>query len=282
MRYNKIITFADLLLESFKSLVDIIFNTDFLNRFKIKINNEQIIVIGNGSSLKEHIGNNSIDLKKSSKMVLNFFPLSEWFFSLKPNYYILVDNAAVNYHSHHLITIIDKMNNLFLTLKKVDWPMNIFISNFHKNSDFEKSIISLQNKNLNILYFNSSYAGGFWFYKRFLLLKGWGLPSTRNVSIVAIAISILLRYKKIILIGFNHDWMNSLTVNEDNKIHINEIHFSNKNEGNIINWKTSMAKLTFGWHKIFSSHEDLNKLSNSLNINIVNKTKSSLIDAYKK
>ena len=140
MRFNKIINFTDLLLENFKSLTDVIFHTNFFNKINVRIKHKEVIVIGNGSSLQDHINNDNYDLNNSSKMVLNFFPLTDWFIFLKPDNYTMVDLGAINYHSHNSLSIINKVNDLLLIFDKVDWPLNIFLSKFHNNSDFVNSI----------------------------------------------------------------------------------------------------------------------------------------------
>ena len=285
MRYSKIVQFSDSLLENLKSLADIIWNSKFNHSFSSdgqKLINKNIVIIGNGPSLQHCLEDNSQFLNGSSKMVLNFFPLTDKFSVLKPEYYSLVDYGAHYFKKHNSDFIKSNTSRLLYIFEKVDWPLTLFFSFTHKNSDFVSSISNLNNKNLVIKFFNTSYVGGFWFYKKFALLNGLGLPSTRNVSLVAIYIAILLKFKTINLVGFNHDWMNRLSVNEANDILVNDIHYSNNDTGNIIKWDTTMTKLSFGWFKIFSAHEDLNRLSECLNISIINRSKDSLIDAYKK
>lgn len=81
------------------------------------------LVIANGPSLKIDIEKVIKESIHSEVYVLNYFAVTEHFWKIKPEYYVLTDRM---YWSHNVYDDIKQDNEiLFLNLDKVDWKMNL-------------------------------------------------------------------------------------------------------------------------------------------------------------
>ena len=81
------------------------------------------IILANGPSLKRDIKKISIDKKLNEYYVLNYFALTEYFFEIKPQYYVLTDRM---FWDQGVNEDIKKDNQeLYNLLERVNWKMSI-------------------------------------------------------------------------------------------------------------------------------------------------------------
>lgn len=172
---------------------------------------KSVIILANGPSL------NDIDLNQVADSGLeiacvNYFPIrhKEFFWKLKPKHLVLLDP---------LFFINDDENRrLFSLLEKVDWPMNILISQGNKLPISNPNFFV---KSLNCSALKSHHMTRYldWCYRKNLLTIGY-----QNVCCGALFYFIANRYKQIYLAGADMSEFKCLFVDEKNRIYGNYLH----------------------------------------------------------
>ena len=212
-------------------------------------NNKTCYVCALGPSLK------NVDLTKikGDTIVVNLFnKIGESYPDFVPNYYVIVDAGFI---------------------KPTLWPsfkesFDAYIDRGCKyiiHSGCEKFISSQYGKDNDSIYYVSQFKGRFT-HKRDLVINHI-MPSLGNVASTAIGCAIAMGYKKIVLLGcdFNSFAAPVATHCYDEKD---------------ISRKISLGFELFSYSFIAKMHEELALYAKMHNVEIVNSTKGSLIDAY--
>ena len=111
---------------------------------------DKTIVLGNGPSLKIDMDRVLRESLTSEVYVLNYFAVTKYFNKIKPEYYVLTDRMFWDQNAN---TDIKKDNEqLFLSLERVEWKMNIICPEAGFNH-INKRLI--KNKNIKVLKVNS-------------------------------------------------------------------------------------------------------------------------------
>lgn len=276
---NTIKSFINIL----KYLYQFIFskNIFLINNLNI-IGDGDLHILANGPTLKQEL--EKINNTKSTYLVVNGFANSDLYLSLKPKYYVLADPL----YWDNSISNTD-MQNERVVLKKIllntKWNIVLFVPNKGKLilSNYFKSNINIKiiGYNENVLethWFNFNH----WFYKKSLAAIHF-----QNVLAAGIFLGINMKYSKIYLYGTNHSWIKNIALNKNNQVCIKHDHFYNTDE-NLEPWISNngtiykMHEILFDLHNIFKSYEKLRIYAESQNITIINQTKDSYIDAFKK
>jgi len=260
----------------------------FHNPFKKKYSGT-IAVLANGPSLNEilpHLEKNE-EFENIDFCVVNYFAFSDCFIKIKPKHYCLMDGIffrpILGDHEQN------KIRELFSVLQNsVDWQLNLYIPKIQYCNFLEYSRIT--NSNISIIKMNCSpfniYNKNLKSVVNYLYAKGLAIPAVKNVSIVAIYVSINSGYKNILLYGVDHTFMTMLVVDENNRLFFKSNHFYPEQ-------KQLIPKIKSGiWLKVseelsdlagaFKSHEMLADFANSRKINVINCTQNSMIDSYKR
>jgi hypothetical protein len=272
------------LVNSFYSFLRILRHYSKVNDiFKRSQKNDSLIIVGNGPSFR-------IDclLKFNLKLngdvlVVNDFGYSDYFFRIKPKYYVLYDDY---YFNSLTLDNKERVNLLYRGIfKKVDWNMNLIIPNIRKDfflkSNFDFPLF------INIIYINCVPFAGFDFIKRKLLIKNLSIFSIRNVIVASIFIGINLRYKNLFLFGVDHDLVRDLSVDKHNNVRLSFKHFYSNSSESIV-WydsagiKYTMAKALEDIMIMFRAYEELQKYALERRSNIINMNPSSFVDAFPK
>lgn len=283
MKKTKI--FIVLCYQTFVSLLKILKNKSTIYYLYEPINNSKdIIVLGNGPSLKDPLKNHLDFLKSKDIFAVNKFCLSDEFNILQPKYCILLDPAFFikNKAATKFLILQEEIIDAFL--KKVTWDLTLFIPISTDMQD-QWSNISSNNKHVNIQYINTNSASGFRKMTHFLFKHNLSMPFTQNVLIGAIFLSLNLGYKKIYLLGAEHSWTEDLRVNQNNQLYIRDKHFYGEVETLFYKgidkqeiWK--MHEILSAWSKTFMSYFILANYANHLHADIFNLTPNSYIDAF--
>ncbi len=244
-----------------------------------------IAVLANGPSLKDVISkiSTSEEFKNVDYIVLNFFAFDNIFFSIKPKYYCFAD--PMFFHENHRIKDVKKLFSILEN--KVDWNLSIFIpsSLYNKFTSFSK----LNNKNIKIVKISNLTYKGFPCVRNILYRRGLAAPPFATVANLAIFVALNKGYKNINLYGVDHTFFDSLCVNDKNQLCNRDIHFYNNDfavlkpilrNDNDEPWKIS--EYLMGISLMFESHDLLFEYSQYLGSNILNCTKNSMIDSYKR
>jgi len=273
--YLKVLIFF----ESIFSLIKVIFFSSFFrfdSLFKKTNNVSKCLVLGGGPSASSHLQFIKDSRNDYELIAINFFCNSDSFIEYKPEHYVLADDmvfANNNFSKDHI-----KMTQKFLSsMNLVDWKIILYIPNHFKRSWILKKIT---NPNVEIIKINTTPLPNYTALSKLLFDYNLAMPIVESVIIKAIFISIKLNHSKIFLTGVEHNWIENFHVNHNNesyfKLHHSDGHTSVKKiEGSVNTFFESQARL-------FKSHVTLNQYAISKNIEIINCTKESLIDSYKR
>ncbi len=267
------------ILNTLVSSLKILMKSNFSNRVQYSQNAQgTCFVISNGPSAKKYIEENKTELNIHDLICVNHFAFSEFFPTLKPNNYILLDRniwlESKGVYPRFFNYLIDNTS----------WPMIMHVPSYGKNN---QRILSLRkNKNIELKFYNYTvYKGhesiGHYFYK-----KGLASIQFRNVLGAAIFLAINKGYSQVNIVGGDHDWQKNIIVNKENEIKIEMTHFYDKEkqfspiyiEGKAL----PIHELYYLYYQTFSAYHKLNKYAKSVNCNIKNMYEFSFIDAFEK
>ncbi len=283
---TRIYSWFNFCFKSLASIFKIIFlsknSKDFRNLKKI---NNDILILGNGPSLKPFIEENIEKISKYDIIAVNHFAISEHYTELKPKFYIAIafDLFLDNVMPH----FIEASNKLFNAIAdKTDWELNFFISSAAKNHLRWQQILA-KNKNIEIIYLNLTPIEGFRSFVFRNFNKAKGMPRPHNVMVPAIFIAIKLTNKNVFLSGVDHSWLRELHVDNDNKVLFYNQHFYDKD--------IKAKQFDYSGQRYMKLHEILNTMSKAFEsyhilqeyaeykqIKIINLTQNSYIDAFEK
>lgn len=244
-----------------------------------------VAVLANGPSLGKELGgiDNSEKFKDVDFIVMNYMAFDYHFLKIKPKHYCFAD--PMFFQATHRIK---DVRRLFEVLNNdVDWKMNIYIP-AHNYKQFI-SFSQLRNCHISIVAINSSLYMGFKKFRNFFYEKGLSCPRIQTVANLAIYVGINYGYENIILYGVDHNFFDSLCVNEKNQLCNKELHFYDNDKPTL---KAIQRNDNGRVYKIseyledrmymFKSHDELASYAKYLSVNVVNHTRNSMIDSYKR
>jgi len=246
-----------------------------------KIN--KFIIFGNGPSLSE-IVINSFDSRKNNDflVVVNDFVNSDYYTSVKPDFYVIVDPFYCNEELNMPIIDINNREIFFNNLiHKTTWRINIICPLY--SYSFIKNRLKI-NKFINVVSYNHNLVS-FRSYK--LFSYNFGTPLLQNVINAAIFIGINLKSSEIHLFGVDHSWLNSIAVNNENRlVIINNLFFgyasfSYFNKGGS-EQPYKYHEILTDYAKMFKTYHILQGYANFMKVKIINNCKDSYIDAFEK
>ncbi|MCM1450277.1 MAG: hypothetical protein NC082_08030 [Clostridiales bacterium] len=236
----------------------------------------QLVIMGNGPSLNKVIEQRDSLLKGRDTMAVNFAANTPQFFDIKPRYYTLAD-------PHFFSSPNDpNVSSLMANLKKVDWPMTLFIP---CKPSMVESLIG--NDRIKIMRFNAIGIEGSHWLCRIAFNNKWGMPRPRNVLIPSIMIGIWLGYKEIFLVGADHSWTRSLWVDDNNRVVTNLPHYYADNDHEQSRVKAlysdiPLHALFHSYYVAFKAYHEIEFWARTRGVNIYNSTPQSFIDAFER
>jgi hypothetical protein len=245
----------------------------------------ECIILGNGPSLNQILENDMDLLKNRCLVCVNYFPRSSMFLKLKPEILVICDPIfwAIDMPTHLLD---DRKQFFHLISEVVSWELLFFIPMRSKKN---KSLINIlkDNKHIKIYFYNTTPIEGFSFFKDYAFKHTAGMPRPRNVLIPSIHLAILLKFKKIVLLGADHNWFKELYVDENNAVLIKQKHFYDEKVMPMPfllygKDKAKMHEILKEFYHVFYSYFDLLRFSTLMKTEIINCTPVSFIDAFKK
>lgn len=266
------------------SLLRIILKMRFNNHVRKQGNKKNIVILGNGPSLETSINKHLTYFKSSDCLCVNTLCLKEYFWEIKPKYYLLVDPAYFEEKvSDNLEQIRTEMFNVLN--KKCTWPLTlIFPSNAwpYIITRFNK------NKNITVTFYNATPFKGFPAIRDIVYKMQIACPTAYNVLISALFLSVNMGYSTVELCGVDHSWHEDIFIDEDNRLLIVDKHFSTK-ENSVANiwYKDHEETQIFKLHELFKWLSDvlqeyhlMNEYAKKHNVEIVNCSEKSCIDAF--
>jgi hypothetical protein len=243
------------------------------------VKSENCVILGNGPSLKDSMDNHKDFILQSDIFCVNLFAISDYYTQLKPNNYLLLDEAFINPNHERASQAIEHL------VKDTTWKINVFIPYKFKKSAYFQDKFS-KNQFIQPVYFNYVIFGGFDWLRFWIYKKDWGMPQCQNVLIASVFRCINLGYKKIYLLGADHTWHESIRLDENNEIIADDSHFyGNKTYqiNQLVSQEESyMARQFLSLHKAFKGYEVLARYAQYRGTKVLNASKRSYIDVFEK
>ena len=241
-------------------------------------------VLGNGPSLKGELEELLRDPAARDFMAVNFFAEDERFMVLQPAYYVLSDPMFFRRTS-----LRERIEQFYRTLnERVTWPMNLYVQYYNpEHFDYRAH---LTNPLIRIVRFHTITYYGFRAVRHWLFNHGLGSGNFGTVVQVGELIALQLGYRRVELYGVDHTLLEGLTVDGENRLCRADRHFYD--DDTTPHLKPMMQKVpevpyTMAVYlqevaDLFRGHELLRDYADSLGAEIVNCTRSSMIDAYRR
>lgn len=187
------------------------------SKFSIKLpqvqTHTEVYILGNGPSVVKVLHDESKleILKTKNIIVVNKFPATDYYTILKPTTLVLIDPAFFLESEREDIIPTYKAIN-----KSTTWKLNIVVPVMYM-AQIKKII---KNENINLVPINAVGVQGFSWFKFYLIKKNIAIPSPQTVLIAAITYALNSSYASIVLAGVEHNWLNAIGMDENNKLYI--------------------------------------------------------------
>lgn len=276
---DNISRFASLAARSMASLVKVALLSRRTFRGQLAPQGREIVILGNGPSLRQFIDHDSAFMNGRDRMAVNFAANTPEFAIIRPERYILADP--------HFFTSSDgrdpNVEKLWQNLCGAGWPLTLHIpARMRSHPRVREFAIG---KNHATATFNLTPADGFAPLRRALYSLRLAMPRPRNVMIPAIMTAIHAGYRCIYLAGADHTWSRTLSVDDCNHVVSVQPHFYTDPESEKQRVSTEYA----GYHLhdilhslcvAFSSYHLIADFAGRRGIKIINITPGSFIDAF--
>lgn len=234
-----------------------------------------LIVMGNGPSLRDAIDNHKDALLANDLLSVNFAPLTQDFFSLKPKMHLLADGLFFQTEKQ------GNVEEMWAALRRIDWKMTLYVPVKQRRS---KDLMGLP-ENIEVKYFNLTPASGWKWLMKLFYGRGLAMPRPRNVLVPSLMTAIREGYSRILLTGADHSWSKTLWVTDNNRVVSVQPHFYQDNEKE----RDRVESLYKGIHLhqiyesfsiAFRSYFAVKDYADSCGVEILNATPGSFIDAF--
>lgn len=236
---------------------------------------DTIIIMGNGPSLRDAMEQDRDVLMSYPRLAVNLSALTPDFRDLRPDYYILADIAFF------LKEKTGKVPQLWEALRSVDWQMTLFLPATARKMPEVKSLPG----NITLKFYNLTPAEGFRCVMHPLYDSGLAMPRPRNVLIPSIISSMREGFRKIVLIGADHNWSKTLWVTERNRVVSVQPHFYKDDDAELrraeeIFKNVHIHDVYENYAIAFRSYFNVKAYADRRGVEILNATPGSFIDAF--
>lgn len=274
---DRIASFFTLLGASIKSIVKIILQSRRPSLPPADDPSSPLIIMGNGPSLNDTIRDHTPTLTRYPAVAVNFAACAPVFLSLRPAHYVLADPFFFSdADTDNLRLLRHRLSH------EVDWPMTLYVPCRHRAKAAE---ITGDNPSIRIACFNPVGVEGFQWLEDLAFSKGYGMPRPRNVLIPAIMIGISLGHRDIHIVGADHSWMQTLSVDDQNRVISIQPHFYKDGEQEKTRIATEyhqypLHSIINSFYVAFRAYHTIQRYALRHGIRIYNSTPSSFIDAF--
>ena len=236
---------------------------------------DTIIIMGNGPSLRDAMEQDRDVLMAYPRLAVNLSALTPDFRDLRPDYYILADIAFF------LKEKTGKVPQLWEALRSVDWQMTLFLPATARKMPEVKSLPA----NITLKFYNLTPAEGFRCVMHPLYDSGLAMPRPRNVLIPSIISSMREGFRKIVLIGADHNWSKTLWVTDRNRVVSVQPHFYKDDDAELrraeeIFKNVHIHDVYENYAIAFRSYFNVKAYADRRGVEILNATPGSFIDAF--
>lgn len=276
--FDSFIRFIDNLSKSTATLVRVILmgrRTDFPRLQTCR--RDALIILGNGPSLRDNLDHDMALLNSHDTLAVNFAATAPEFKSMRPRYYVLADPHFFNNAEDA------NVSRLIKSLSAVDWELTLFVP----SRAARKVRRIIPNLNIQIAGFNMLAVEGFLWLSRRLMQRHMGMPRPRNVLIPSLMIGIWLGYSRIMVLGADHSWLKTLSVDDNNKVVSVQPHFYKENPKEIERITKTYDSRRL--HEVlesmciaFKAYHAIEAFARHRGVEILNATPGSYIDAFRR
>lgn len=255
------------------SSLSVVFKPHYYKRLR---KNATCILLGNGPSLKDAFQNGCLKNEKADFFCVNCFCESELFWIIKPSLYFLVDGGLFYPKNERAKK---RVAGIINALSKVDWEITLAVPSYYTADHI---ITQISNNNVSVVKFNTTKLSGFNWFKNLCYQFHLGMPVCTNVTVFAIMAAVWMGYDKVLLYGIELGMFTHLTVDQENVLCSESSHVYEEEKMVCKRYGRSLADELQGYVDCFNSHTEINRYATMKGCRILNGTKGSFIDAYKK
>ncbi|MDD2685735.1 MAG: DUF115 domain-containing protein [Gallionella sp.] len=252
---------------------------------KQSTHSEQCFVLGNGPSLRNDLelwdGNQSL----GDVWCVNNFAETHLYEKLRPTYYVLADPDYWSDSSSENFRL--NRERLFSEIiKKTEWPL-IILAPFDARKHLKKYFFD--NSFIKVEFYNNVPVMGFDVLNRLFYRLNIGLPPVQNVLVAALFLAVRRGYKEIVLLGADHSWHETLTLDDTNRVCHRDRHFyggapkltpfyldGSENE------TFTIPQILIAFARMFEGYWEIRRYADYLGIEIYNASSITYIDALKR
>ena len=265
--------FCESSLALFKWAVFFVAHENLVNYLERRNHSCPAAILGNGPSLNDFRKEPG---QEADYCMMNFAPLSEMFFTIRPVYHVLVDDAF----------FVSEQDELARRMQQVDWDMALFFPYRYRKIARQRYGT---NPHIRLVPIHFTGLPDTFTFKKMafrLFKKGRALPIGQNVLVAAIYCMIGSGYSQIHLYGADHTWISQMAVDDQNRVCMVSAHYYDQKPEmkQIVNADGSVPTLCEELRsqaKAFGAYEMLQEYAEYLgNVTIRNRTPGSFIDAF--
>jgi hypothetical protein len=253
--------------------------------FDLVINPETCFVFGNGPSLSDDL-HHCADVKSLRDVwCVNYFADSDLYEVIQPKYYVLADpDFWVEDVSSNLFTYRERLFQSIVS--KTTWPLTIYVPFVAKK--YVDLMVS-NRLNISFSFYNNITVSGYKPLTQVLYNYGLAMPHAQNVLVAALFLSLRRGYKRIIVLGADHSWHETLALDNENRVCLRDQHFYGKASkltpfymGGNEQVTFTMPQIFSAFSKMFQGYWEVKAYSESVGAEIYNASSVTYIDAFKR
>ena len=246
-------------------------------------------VLGNGPTLAMDLKDGLDFLCMGDVVCVNSFVETDLYEKIQPKYYVLADPGY--WSTAWSESYVGTRKSLFdQILSKTSWTLTIYVP-FEARELFEATFSSA--RNIHLSFYNTQLLQGNKDTLHMLYDLGLSMPPPQNVLIPALFLPLWLGYRKIILLGADHSWHQTLVLDDDNRVCVRQPHFYEtdaKLRPFSMGMKSShgeplfftMDTAFYAFAKMFEGYWRIEKYATHLGAKIYNASSMTFIDAFKR
>ena len=260
------------------------------NKFK-----KSCVILANGPSLNQTITEHRSFLEDKALFCVNLFARTKNYELLKPAFYVITSPEYWNKDEKDG-WYEDRYKTFQDIVDKTKWELYLIVPKLAKKNRVWIKFME-RNPNVQLIYFNNTPVEGFRWINHLLFNLNLGIPRPHNVLIPSLFIAIKCGFKKIYLAGTDHNWLQDIYVTENNEVLLSQKHFyddqfqdkNNKNSPHprpmyhgTTKEKRKLHEVLIKFYHAFKGYWDIKDYASEKNVDIVNLTTNSYIDAFNK
>lgn len=253
--------------------------TFFYPFFKGKGN---VHILGNGPSLKTDQERLMLHIQPDDSILcVNMFANSVLYKLLRPNLYVIVDPAffSTDLQKELQQKVDDTIEAL---INETEWELNLFIPFSKRNKECVKRMKS--NEHIHVCFLkNVPTVGGFSQLNSILYKLNLSNPLFQNVVVASLYVAIKAKFEQVFLWGTDHNWLESYTVKNDNKIYVKDYHYYDSKDISYVKIDSPRVDYSLmNFVRCFRAYHDLKRYALMCGAKIFNCASVSWIDAFER